>query len=68
MAVFDRNGEAADEAAAKIAAAGGTAAGVEVDVTDRPGIDAAVVDVRERARSPHRSWSTTPGSTASDPS
>jgi 2-hydroxycyclohexanecarboxyl-CoA dehydrogenase len=52
VAVFDRNGHAAEEAAAKIVAAGGTAAGLEVDVTDRPGIDAAVVDVRERLGRP----------------
>jgi 2-hydroxycyclohexanecarboxyl-CoA dehydrogenase len=42
VAVFDVNGEAADEAAAKIGATGGTAAGFTVDVTDRPGLDAAV--------------------------
>jgi NAD(P)-dependent dehydrogenase (short-subunit alcohol dehydrogenase family) len=47
VAIFDRNGGAADEAAAKITASGGTAAGFEVDVTDRPGIDAAVTAVRE---------------------
>jgi 2-hydroxycyclohexanecarboxyl-CoA dehydrogenase len=52
VAIFDRNGEAADEAAAKIAAAGGTALGVEVDVTDRPGIDAGVDLVRERLGRP----------------
>ena len=46
VAVFDRNGEAADEAAAKIGAAGGTAVGLTVDVTDRPGLDAAVAEVR----------------------
>jgi 2-hydroxycyclohexanecarboxyl-CoA dehydrogenase len=46
VAVFDLNGGAADDAAAKIGAAGGTAVGVAVDVTDRPGIDAAVAEVR----------------------
>ena len=46
VAVFDLNGEAADEAAAKITASGGTAAGFTVDVTDRPGLDAAVAEVR----------------------
>ncbi|HKY66490.1 MAG TPA: 3-oxoacyl-ACP reductase FabG [Acidimicrobiales bacterium] len=46
VAVFDRNGDAATEAAAKIAAAGGTALGLTVDVTDRPGLDAAVDEVR----------------------
>ncbi len=46
VAVFDRNSDAADDAAAKIVAAGGTAAGLAVDVTDRPGLDAAVAEVR----------------------
>jgi 2-hydroxycyclohexanecarboxyl-CoA dehydrogenase len=48
VAVFDLNGGAADDAAAKIEAAGGTAVGLAVDVTHRPGIDAAVADVRTR--------------------
>ncbi|HKY13691.1 MAG TPA: SDR family NAD(P)-dependent oxidoreductase [Microthrixaceae bacterium] len=52
VAIFDLNGDAADEAAAKVGATGGTAAGFAVDVTDRPGVDAAVVDVRERFGSP----------------
>jgi 2-hydroxycyclohexanecarboxyl-CoA dehydrogenase len=52
VAVLDRNGEAAEAAAAKIVAGGGTAIGLTVDVTDRPGIDAAVTDVRERLGSP----------------
>ncbi|HUO48244.1 MAG TPA: SDR family NAD(P)-dependent oxidoreductase, partial [Acidimicrobiales bacterium] len=47
VAVFDRNGEAAAAAAGKIAAAGGQALGLEVDVTDRPGIEAGVIQVRE---------------------
>ena len=46
VAVFDLNGAAADDAAAKIVAAGGTAVGLAVDVTDRPGLDAAVAEVR----------------------
>jgi 2-hydroxycyclohexanecarboxyl-CoA dehydrogenase len=46
VAVFDRNGDAAGEAAAKIVAAGGAAAGLTVDVTDRDGIAAGVEDVR----------------------
>jgi len=46
VAVFDRNGEAATAAAEKIAAAGGSALGLEVDVTDRAGIEAGVVEVR----------------------
>jgi NAD(P)-dependent dehydrogenase (short-subunit alcohol dehydrogenase family) len=46
VAVFDLNSAAADDAAAKIVAAGGTAVGLAVDVTDRPGLDAAVAEVR----------------------
>ena len=46
VAVFDRDGEAADGAAAEIVASGGRAVGLAVDVTDRPGIDAAVAEVR----------------------
>jgi NAD(P)-dependent dehydrogenase (short-subunit alcohol dehydrogenase family) len=45
VAVFDLDGDAARRAADTIGAAGGTAIGVEVDVTDRPGIDAAVEHV-----------------------
>ena len=45
VAIFDRDGDAAQSAAAKIGAAGGTAIGLTVDVTDRPGIDAAVAEV-----------------------
>jgi NAD(P)-dependent dehydrogenase (short-subunit alcohol dehydrogenase family) len=52
VAVFDRNSDAADDAAAKIVAAGGTAAGLAVDVTDRPGLDAAVDDVRSSLGAP----------------
>ena len=52
VAVFDRNGEAAEAAAAKIEAGGGTAVGLTVDVTDRPDLDAAVADVRSRLGSP----------------
>jgi 2-hydroxycyclohexanecarboxyl-CoA dehydrogenase len=48
VAVFDRDGESAEAAAAKIGASGGTAVGLLVDVTDRPGIDAGVADVVER--------------------
>jgi NAD(P)-dependent dehydrogenase (short-subunit alcohol dehydrogenase family) len=46
VAVFDRDAGSADAAAAKITAAGGTALGVEVDVTDRPQIDAGIERVR----------------------
>ncbi|HET6950302.1 MAG TPA: SDR family NAD(P)-dependent oxidoreductase [Acidimicrobiales bacterium] len=52
VAVFDRNGDGAREAAAKIEASGGTAIGVEVDVTDRPGIEAGVADVKQRLGRP----------------
>jgi len=52
VAVFDRNSDAADDAAAKIVAAGGTAAGLAVDVTDRPGLDAAVDEVRSSLGAP----------------
>jgi len=45
VAIFDRDGDAAQSAAAEIGAAGGTALGLTVDVTDRPGIDAAVAEV-----------------------
>ena len=45
VAIFDRDGDAAQSAAAGIGAAGGTALGLTVDVTDRPGIDAAVAEV-----------------------
>ncbi len=45
VAVLDREGEAADEAAGKIVAAGGTAMGVAADVTDRAAVDAAVEQV-----------------------
>jgi NAD(P)-dependent dehydrogenase (short-subunit alcohol dehydrogenase family) len=47
VAVLDRNGEAAEAAAAKISASGGTALGLEVDVTDRDGIEAGVDDLHD---------------------
>jgi 2-hydroxycyclohexanecarboxyl-CoA dehydrogenase len=46
VAIFDRDGAAAETAAAKIVASGGSAIGVEVDVTDRTQIDAGVATVR----------------------
>jgi NAD(P)-dependent dehydrogenase (short-subunit alcohol dehydrogenase family) len=52
VAIFDLNGEGAEAAAGKIEAAGGTAIGVAVDVTDRPGIEAAVAEVRSRLGRP----------------
>ena len=45
--MWDRNGDTADATAAGIEAAGGRAVGMAVDVSDRPGIDAAVIEVRE---------------------
>jgi len=47
VAVFDRDAEAAAAGAASIQAEGGTALGLVVDVTDRPGIEAGVTEVRE---------------------
>ena len=67
VAVFDRDGEAAEQAAEKIAAAGDRALGVTVDVTDRGQIDAGVAQVRERASARRPSWSTTPASMRVDP-
>ena len=52
VAVFDRDGASAETAAAKITAAGGSAIGAAVDVTDRSQIDAGVEDVRARLGPP----------------
>jgi NAD(P)-dependent dehydrogenase (short-subunit alcohol dehydrogenase family) len=52
IAIFDRDGGAADEAAAKIAASGATAIGVTVDVTDRTQIDIGVQEVHTRLGRP----------------
>jgi 2-hydroxycyclohexanecarboxyl-CoA dehydrogenase len=52
VAIFDLNGEAADAAAAKIEAAGGSAIGLPVDVTDREGIDTAIEAVKARLGPP----------------
>ena len=52
VAIFDLNGAAAEEAAAKISASGATAAGFEVDVTDRPRIESAVAEVKGRLGAP----------------
>jgi len=46
VAVFDLKGDAAEQTAAEIEAAGGKAAGFAADVTDRATLDAAVTDVR----------------------
>ena len=52
VAVFDRDTAAADTAAAKIVADGGTAMAATVDVTDRAGIDAGVESVRTTLGAP----------------
>jgi NAD(P)-dependent dehydrogenase (short-subunit alcohol dehydrogenase family) len=52
VALFDRDGPAAAAAAEKIVAAGGSAIGVTVDVTERAQIDAGVVEVRARLGRP----------------
>ncbi len=52
VAIFDQDGGSADSAAAKIRAAGGAALGLEVDVTNRARIEAAVVEVRSEIGSP----------------
>jgi 2-hydroxycyclohexanecarboxyl-CoA dehydrogenase len=52
VAIFDRDTAAADAAAAGIAAAGGTAMALTVDVTDRARIDAAVAEVRQQLGRP----------------
>jgi 2-hydroxycyclohexanecarboxyl-CoA dehydrogenase len=52
VAVFDRDGDTAAEAASKIEAAGGSAVGVTVDVTDRSQIDLGVDDTCARLGRP----------------
>jgi 2-hydroxycyclohexanecarboxyl-CoA dehydrogenase len=52
VAIFDRDGGAAAAAAAAIEEAGGKASGLPVDVTDRPGVDAGVAEVRARLGRP----------------
>jgi 2-hydroxycyclohexanecarboxyl-CoA dehydrogenase len=52
VAVLDLDGGAADRAAKTITDGGGTAIGLAVDVTDRPGVEAAVADVVERLGPP----------------
>ena len=52
VAIFDRDGEAAQSAAAKIEASGARAIGVTVDVTDRAQIDDGVQAVRDRLGRP----------------
>jgi 2-hydroxycyclohexanecarboxyl-CoA dehydrogenase len=48
VAVFDLDGASAKTAAAAIEGAGGNAIGLSVDVTDRPRVDEAVAEVRDR--------------------
>jgi len=52
VAVLDRDGASAGDAAAKITAAGGTALGFEADVTDRPGVEAAVAELAAQLGAP----------------
>jgi 2-hydroxycyclohexanecarboxyl-CoA dehydrogenase len=52
VAAFDRDGGSAGTAAEKITAAGGSAIGVTVDVTDRSQIDAGVDEVRSKLGRP----------------
>jgi NAD(P)-dependent dehydrogenase (short-subunit alcohol dehydrogenase family) len=52
VAIFDRDGASAEAVAGKITAAGGTALGLQVDVTDRGQIDKGVSEVRERLGPP----------------
>jgi NAD(P)-dependent dehydrogenase (short-subunit alcohol dehydrogenase family) len=52
VALFDRDGEAAEQAAGKVSAAGDRALGVTVDVTDRAQIDAGVARVRSELGAP----------------
>lgn len=48
VAVLDLDGDAAESAAAGIVGAGGSAVGIQADVTDRAAVDAAVADVADR--------------------
>jgi 2-hydroxycyclohexanecarboxyl-CoA dehydrogenase len=52
VAVFDRDGEAAEAAAGKVSAGGGTGLGIAVDVTDREQIEAGVGRVRQDLGAP----------------
>ena len=52
VAIFDRDGASAEAAADGIVAAGGTAVGLTVDVTDRAQIDGGVAEVRRRLGRP----------------
>lgn len=52
VAVFDRDAVSAERAAAVIAASGGRAIGVQADVTERPGVEAAVIETMDRLGAP----------------
>jgi len=52
VAIFDRDGASAEAAADGIVAAGGTAVGLAVDVTDRARIDGGVAEVRRKVGRP----------------
>jgi len=52
VAVLDRNAESADKAATDITGNGGMAIGVEADVTDRAGVEAAVEHVAQSLGAP----------------
>jgi len=52
VAILDRHGASAEEAAAKITTGGGTALGVEADVTDRARVEVAVAEVVDRLGAP----------------
>lgn len=53
VAIADLAGDAAADVATSIEAAGGTAIGLRLDVTDGAAIDAAVRDVRSRLGTPN---------------
>ncbi len=52
VAVLDRDADAAGEAAGAVNADGGTAIGVEADVTDRSRVEAAVAETADRLGAP----------------
>jgi len=52
VAVLDRDAGSAGEAAATMTSGGGAAIGVEADVTDRAGVEAAVAEVADRLGAP----------------
>lgn len=52
VAVLDRDADAAEAAAGAIESTGGRACAVAVDVTDRPGVEAAIAEVVDRLGPP----------------